>query len=149
MPAQRDVSHHDQFQRLARIAEDLAVTAEQSARVHEQLAARLPGAADHAARDRLFAAAERAAAESYRAGRLPPHAVRTAIRASSSADVDPANLQQRTIEQEQRDTEYTCPSWSTGNGGCRTARSCWTGASTTAETCRPNATGRPTRATPP
>lgn len=67
---------------MARTAERMAVTAELSASVHDQIAERAPEAAEHANRDRLLAAAERDAAEAYRAGRTPSQATRQAIRAS-------------------------------------------------------------------
>jgi len=90
---------------LAEIADAMARTAEASAHVHDQMAERLPAAAEHAARDRLLGAAERKAAEAFRAGELPSQAVRQAIRASgSSADVQ-AYAEQRTIDLEQRDIE--------------------------------------------
>lgn len=68
--------------RLAEAAESMAATAEASARVHDQMAERqCPGAAEHAARDRLLAAAERDAARAYRAGQSPSETTRAAIRA--------------------------------------------------------------------
>lgn len=76
-----------QLRRLAEAAEGMAVTAEASARVHDQMAERQPAAAEHAARERQLAAAEREAAQAFRAGRLPSPASREAIRASGlSAD---------------------------------------------------------------
>ncbi|SNY41083.1 hypothetical protein [Paractinoplanes atraurantiacus] len=70
-----------QFERLAQIADDMAATAETSANVHDQLAGSMPSAAEHAARDRLFAAAERRAAETFRAHELLPDDIREAVRA--------------------------------------------------------------------
>jgi hypothetical protein len=68
------------FEELAERAEGLARTAELSAEVHAQMPAHLLTPPDHAGRDRMLAAAERAAAEAYRAHRLPPDEVRDAIR---------------------------------------------------------------------
>jgi hypothetical protein len=68
------------FHATAAGAERLAETAEQAAAVHETLRDTLPGAAEHAARDRRFAAAERAAAAALRQGELPPDWAREAIR---------------------------------------------------------------------
>jgi hypothetical protein len=47
---------------LARTADAIPETAEMSADVHDKAADQLPGASEHAERDRRFAAAERAAA---------------------------------------------------------------------------------------
>ncbi|BFU45000.1 hypothetical protein KRMM14A1004_32370 [Krasilnikovia sp. MM14-A1004] len=65
--------------RLAQVAERIAETARDGARVHDQLVGRLPGAAEHAARQRRLAAAEEAAAVAYRNLEVPPDAVRRAI----------------------------------------------------------------------
>ncbi|XVU21884.1 hypothetical protein ACQPZJ_32055 [Actinoplanes sp. CA-054009] len=67
----------EEFDRMADLADDLADTAEESARVHDQM----PGGADHAALDRRFAAAERDAADAYRAHEVPSDDVRDTIRA--------------------------------------------------------------------
>ena len=67
------------FDELAQRAEELARVAEHSAEVHEQLPPHLLNPPDHPERERLLAAAERAAAEEYRAHRVPPDEVRAAI----------------------------------------------------------------------
>ena len=64
---------------LARLAESIAATTEHSAKVHDRMSARMPEAAEHAARERRLAAAERAAAEAYRQGRAPSADVRQQI----------------------------------------------------------------------
>jgi len=89
-----------QLQRMADAAEGMANTAEASARVHDQMAH--PAAAEHAARERMLAAAERDAAEALRAGELPSQASREAIRASGSA-LDGLGTADR--EPDKRDTE--------------------------------------------
>jgi hypothetical protein len=81
----------EQFMRLANTAEAMARTAERSARIHDEVGEHLPGAADHAARDRRLAAAEREAAEAFRGHRLPSQAVRDAIRESGTG-ADAANV---------------------------------------------------------
>jgi hypothetical protein len=68
------------FDQLRQRAEDLARTAEFSAAVHAKMPAHLLNPPDHAERDRRLAAAERAAAEAYRAHRVPSEEVRAAIR---------------------------------------------------------------------
>jgi len=73
-----------QFQRLSETAEGIADAAEASARVHDQMAEQQPGAAEHAARERRLAAAEREAARAFRAGELPSKASRDAIRTGGS-----------------------------------------------------------------
>ncbi|WP_433728223.1 hypothetical protein ACQP2Y_14390 [Actinoplanes sp. CA-051413] len=70
----------DSFEALARTADAIAETAEASAEVHDQAVGFLPGAAEHAERDRRFAAAERAAAHAYRNHEVPPDDVRQVIR---------------------------------------------------------------------
>jgi hypothetical protein len=70
----------DTFEALARTADAIAETAEAGAAVHDQAVGHLPGAAEHAERDRLFAAAERAAAHAYRNHEVPPAEVRQVIR---------------------------------------------------------------------
>jgi anti-sigma factor RsiW len=70
----------DSFEALARTADAIAETAEASAEVHDQAVGLLPGAAEHAERDRRFAAAERAAAHAYRNHEVPPDDVRQVIR---------------------------------------------------------------------
>jgi len=64
---------------MAKIAESIADVAEYSATVHDQMSSRVPGAAEHAARDRRLAAAERAVAAAYRQGRTAPAAARREI----------------------------------------------------------------------
>jgi pyruvate/2-oxoglutarate dehydrogenase complex dihydrolipoamide acyltransferase (E2) component len=68
------------FERLADLAEQVAGTAEHSADVHDGIGAHLPGAREHAERDRRLAAAERAAAAAYREHRMPSDEVRAVIR---------------------------------------------------------------------
>lgn len=70
------------FEEVAQMAEVIAETEEMSAVVHDQVAEHLPGAVEHAARSRRFAAAERAAAAAYREQEVPPDEVRTVIRDS-------------------------------------------------------------------
>jgi hypothetical protein len=70
----------DLFDATAKVAEDIADTAEMSARVHAGLRGTLPGAEDHAEREVRLAAAERAAAEHLRRGEVPPEDVRAVIR---------------------------------------------------------------------
>jgi hypothetical protein len=94
----------DQFQRSAEIADALARTAETGARIHDDLAERWPDAAEHAARERLLARAEREAAEAFRNREMPSEAVREAIRASGSSAAAEAYAKQRTIDAEQRDS---------------------------------------------
>jgi hypothetical protein len=67
------------FDELAQRAEELARTAELGAEVHAQLPSHLVNPPDHAERERILAAAERAAAEAYRAHQVPPTDVRAAI----------------------------------------------------------------------
>lgn len=68
------------FEALAKTADAIAETAEASAVVHDDATGHLPGAAEHAERDRRFAAAERAAAQAYRDHDVPPAEVREVIR---------------------------------------------------------------------
>jgi hypothetical protein len=70
------------FEALARTADAIAETAEVSACVHDRAVAHLPGAAEHAQRERRFAAAERAAAVAYRNHEVPPDDVMQVIRDS-------------------------------------------------------------------
>ena len=85
---------------LARTADAIAETAAMSADVHDRAAGNLPGAAEHAERDRRFAAAERAAAAAYRNGEVPPDHVRQAIH-----DSRPGADMQRDAEQHEIDLE--------------------------------------------
>ena len=75
-------TQHMVFEDLAQMAETIAETEERSAVVHGNAAGHLPGAVEHAARSRRFAAAERAAAAAYREHELPSDEVRKAIRDS-------------------------------------------------------------------
>lgn len=68
-------------QKVARTAEHIARVAEQSADVHDALTGSMPGAEEHAARDRRLAAAERTSAGAVRRGGLPPESARRVIRA--------------------------------------------------------------------
>ena len=67
------------FDELAQRADEVARIAEHSAQVHEQLPPHLVNPPDHVERERQLAAAERAAAEAYRAHRVPADDVRAAI----------------------------------------------------------------------
>ncbi|GAA3336527.1 hypothetical protein GCM10020358_29500 [Amorphoplanes nipponensis] len=78
----------DLFESLARTADAIADTAERSARVHDAAVGRLPGAAEHARRERRLAAAERAAAEAFRRHEIPSRAVTQAIRDCGHQAVD-------------------------------------------------------------
>jgi len=68
------------FEELAQRAEDLARTAELSAEVHAHMPTHLLHPPDHPGRERVLAAAERAAAEAYRAHQVPSDEIRAAIR---------------------------------------------------------------------
>jgi hypothetical protein len=59
------------FDLMATVAEGIANRLDQSADVHERAIGRLGGAAEHAARDRRLAGAERAAAAAYRNHEMP------------------------------------------------------------------------------
>jgi hypothetical protein len=75
-----DNEQPDAFEALARTAEGIAQTADYSADVHENATQYLPGAGEHAARDRRLADAERAAAAAYRDRQVPPPDVQQIIR---------------------------------------------------------------------
>jgi len=79
-----DDKQADMFEALARTAEAIAETADTSADVHDRATQHLPGAGEHAARDRRLADAERAAAIAYRNHRAPPPEIRQAIREAGS-----------------------------------------------------------------
>ena len=66
-------------QRLAGLADAIAVVLEEHASVHERMGGP-EGAGGHAARARELAAAERAVAQAYRASTRPPDSVRDTIR---------------------------------------------------------------------
>jgi hypothetical protein len=80
--------HADRFDALAATAEAIAETADRSADLHDDMTEHLPGAGEHAARDRRFADAERAAAASYRNHEVPPEDVRQVIRDVGAAPDD-------------------------------------------------------------
>ena len=67
------------FEAAAVNAANLAATAAYSAELHQQMDT-LPGAKDHAERDRRLAGGERAAAAAYRRHELPSDAVRRSVR---------------------------------------------------------------------
>lgn len=71
----------DQFESLAETAEKIAETTARSADVHDKLTT-LPGAEEHAARDRRLSAAERDAAAALRQHEVPSEATRQVIRES-------------------------------------------------------------------
>lgn len=76
------MTQDDHFETLAGTADALAETISRSAEVHDEMVGQVPGAAEHAERDRRLAGAERAAAESLRRHELPPENVRQVIRES-------------------------------------------------------------------
>lgn len=68
------------FDSMAQAADRLAETVEFSAKVHDEMGDALPGAAEHAERDRRLAKAERRSAEALRKHELPPDDARETIR---------------------------------------------------------------------
>jgi hypothetical protein len=81
------------FDLMAKVAEGIADTLDQSADVHERAVGRVRGAAERTARDRRLADAERAAATAYRNHEMPTEEVREAIRNArwdQVADLDTA-----------------------------------------------------------
>jgi sulfite oxidase len=95
----------EHFQRLAKIADAMARMAEASADLYDEMAGHMPAAAENAAARRLFAAAEKEAAEAFRHHRMPPPAVRQAIRVSGSGVDAQADVDQRAIDMEEHDSE--------------------------------------------
>ena len=75
----------DQFERLAETAEKIAETAARSADIHDGLTT-LPGAEEHAARDRRLSAAEQDAAAALRQHEVPSDATRQVVRESRPDD---------------------------------------------------------------
>jgi len=75
-----DNKQPDMFETLARTAEAIAEIADHSADVHDNATQHLPGAGEHAARDRRLADAGRAAAAAYRNHQVPSPDVQQAIR---------------------------------------------------------------------
>ena len=75
-----DRKRNQVFAALAETADAIAQTEENSAHVHDDAAAYLPGASEHAARSRRLAKAEKAAAAAFREHRVPPDDVRQVIR---------------------------------------------------------------------
>jgi hypothetical protein len=87
-----DEERPDMFEALAGTAEAIAKTLDHSADVHDNAAQHLPCAAEHAARDRRFAHAERTAAAYYRARQVPPEEVLQTIReVRAKPDTDRTN----------------------------------------------------------
>lgn len=74
------VTQDDHFENLADTADALAETISRSAEVHDEMVGQVPGAAEHAERDRRLAEAERASAEALRRHELPPEDVQRVIR---------------------------------------------------------------------
>ena len=80
----------DLFESLAETAEKIAETAARSADVHDELTT-LPGAEEHATRDRRLSAAEHDAAAALRRHEVPSDATRQVVRESRPGDgPDPA-----------------------------------------------------------
>jgi hypothetical protein len=87
---------------MAKIADDVAKVAEYSAIVHDQMSSRVPGAAEHAARDRRLAAAERDVAAAYRQGSTPTPAARQQI-------IDSRLRIDQRVPDDQGKTDYETP----------------------------------------
>ncbi|WP_250002482.1 hypothetical protein [Actinoplanes sp. M2I2] len=97
----------ENFEALAERADEFAETAAMSADIHDRAAPNLPGAAEHAERERAFAAAETAAADAYRSGEVPSDEVRQSVRAAGSASDEQRDDDQHVVDLEVRDTRAT------------------------------------------